>query len=113
MTHSRTAIGVCLILLGVLTSAAQPAGRQTFVGVISDEMCGASHAAMRMGPTDGECAIACHLEHDADFVLVSGERVYKLSDQSAPTAHAGKRVKVIGTLDAASNTIRVESIASE
>lgn len=86
---------------------------QTFVGVISDEMCGPSHASMRMGPTDGECALACHLEHDADFVLVSGARVYKLSDQGAPKAHAGKRVRVVGTLDAASNTIRVESIAAE
>ena len=87
-------------------------GSQTFVGTISDEMCGRSHAAMRMGPTDGECAVACHLEHDAAFVLVDGERVYKLSDQTAPKAHAGKRVKVVGTLDAATNTIHVESMTA-
>ena len=61
-------------------------------------------------PTDAECAQACVEEHDASYVLVDEKAVYKLSDQRAPKAFAGKKVKVVGTLDAASSTITVTSI---
>ncbi|HQZ37623.1 MAG TPA: hypothetical protein PLH72_01190 [Vicinamibacterales bacterium] len=107
-------------LLGALVAVAMlgaaPAGQasQTFTGIVSDEMCGLSHAAMRMGPTDAECTVACHEEHDAAYVLVVGEHIYALAlaDEAAPKALAGKTVKVVGTLDAGTNTIRVESMTS-
>ncbi|HTM31070.1 MAG TPA: DUF5818 domain-containing protein [Vicinamibacterales bacterium] len=83
---------------------------QTFIGVISDSVCALSHGSMRMGPTDAECAQACVEEHDATFVLVDEKAVYKLSDQRAPKPFAGKKVKVVGTLDAATKTITVTSI---
>lgn len=98
-------------LLAAATLGAQ--SPQTFTGTVSDDMCANSHAAMQMGPTDAECAIACHEEHDAAFVLVvDAKTVYKLSDQAAPRAFAGKVVKVVGRLDEKTGTISVESIAA-
>ena len=83
---------------------------QTFAGTISDSMCAMDHTSMRMGPTDGECTQACIEEHDATYVLVDGNNVYQLSDQRAPKPFAGKKVKVVGRLDAASRTITISSI---
>jgi hypothetical protein len=101
-------------LLGVLvlsvTLAQANVQERTFAGTISDSVCAMSHTAMRMGPTDAACTQACIEEHDATYVLVDGKNVYQLSDQSAPRAFAGKKVTVVGTLDAATNTIAVSSI---
>lgn len=95
-----------------LAGAAAPA--RTFTGTITDSMCErADHAAMRMGPTDAECAKACNEEHDARFVLFDGRNVFGLSDQQAAARLAGRKVKVAGTLDAKAKTIRVTSIAAE
>ena len=101
-----------LLWVIVLLVQSGGAGRtdQTFTGVISDSVCALSHGSMRMGPTDAECAQACVEEHDATYVLVDEKTVYKLSDQRAPKPFAGKKVKVVGTLDAASRTITVTSI---
>jgi hypothetical protein len=79
--------------------------------VISDDMCALDHSGMRMGPIDPECAHACVEEHDAAYVLADGAKVYRLSDQSRAKPFAGKKVAVVGTLDAATNTITVTSIA--
>jgi hypothetical protein len=91
-------------------SAAQ--AKQTFTGTITDNECaGIGHARMKMGPTDAECARACVDLHGVPFVLESGKQVYTLSDQQAPAKLAGQRVRVVGTLDAKTGTIQVESIA--
>src|SRR5687767_4539079 len=103
-------------VVGVLAAAAVSGAQgkpQTFTGVITDDVCAmAGHARMRMGPTDAECVKACILGHDAKYVLLAGEDVYELSDQQAPETFAAQRVRVVGTLDAKSKTIRVESIAA-
>jgi hypothetical protein len=86
-------------------------GKQTFVGIITDDMCEkADHSHMRMGPTDAECTIACISEHGAAYVLYDGKGVYRLSDQRIPQEFAGKKVTVTGSLDAKTSTIRVDSI---
>ena len=51
-------------------------------------------------------------EHDAAYVLVDGTRVYRLSDQSRAKPFAGKKVKVVGALDAATSTITITSISA-
>jgi hypothetical protein len=91
-------------------SAAQ--GKQTFTGVITDDMCAnkAGHAQMRMGPTDAECAKACVLAHGASYVLYDTKGVYILSDQKLAEKFAAEKVRVVGTLDAKTKTIKVESI---
>jgi hypothetical protein len=63
-----------------------------------------------MGPTDAECTLACVSAHGAAYVLYDGKETYNLSDQQTPEKFAGKKVTVIGTLDARTKTIRVESI---
>ena len=91
-------------------SAAQ--GPQTFTGTITDSMCErASHAQMRMGPTDADCVKACIAAHGAMYVLFDGKDAYTLSDQRAPEKFAAQRVAVTGTLDAKTKTIHVASIA--
>lgn len=86
-------------------------GKQTFAGIITDEMCGrADHSQMRMGPTDPDCVVACISEHGAAYVLYDGKETYRLSDQKRPEQFAGGKVRVTGTLDVKTKTIRVDSI---
>ena len=104
-----------LLALAILAAAAFSGAqaRQTFTGTVTDDMCAmGGHGRMRMGPTDADCVKACILSHDARYVLLAGEDVYELSDQQAPEKFAAQRVRIVGTLDAKSKTIRVESIAA-
>lgn len=102
-----------IVSLLVLTALSAGQGKQTFTGTITDSMCAdAGHAQMRMGPTDAECTTACVLAHGAAYVLYDGKAVYTLSDQKTPEEFAGQKVNVVGTLDARTKTIRVESITA-
>ena len=104
-----------LLILSLLTMAALAAapGKQQFTGTITDSMCAqADHSRMRMGPTDAECTIACVSAHDAMYVLYDGKDVYTLSDQRTPEKFAAQKVTVIGTLDARTRTIQVDSITA-
>jgi hypothetical protein len=103
---------VKFLIVGVLAGAALAApGKQTFTGVITDDMCaGTGHAAMRMGPTDAECTVACVQAHGASYVLLAGKTVYNLTDQQLPEKLTGAKVRVTGALDAKTKTIHVESI---
>jgi hypothetical protein len=99
-----------LLAVGAVSAAA---GKQTFTGVITDNMCAKTgHAQMRMGPTDAECTVACISVHGAMYVLYDGKDVYTLSDQRTPEKFAGQKVRVVGTLDAKTKTIQVDSIAA-
>jgi hypothetical protein len=89
-------------------------GKQTFTGTITDSMCPtADHSQMKMGPTDAECTKACVSIHGAMYVLYDGKNVYELSDQKTPEKFAAKKVKVTGTLDAKTKTIKVDSIIAQ
>jgi len=99
-----------LLMIAAL-GAAQ--GKRTFTGTITDSMCAtADHSRMRMGPTDGECTLACISAHGATYVLYDGKDVYALSDQQTPEKFAGNKVTVTGTLDAKTKTIQVDSITA-
>ena len=53
-------------------------------------MCaGTGHAAMRMGPTDAECTIACVQSHGASYVLLARKMIYNLSNQQLPEKSGG------------------------
>lgn len=105
-------LNLLLIILGVATLSAAPA-KQTFTGTITDDMCAKTgHSQMQMGPTDAACTIACIDAHGATYVLYDGKNVYTLSDQRTPEKFAGQKVKVIGTLDAKTKTIQVDSITA-
>jgi len=101
---------VAFLAVAVL-SAAQ--GKQTFTGTVTDSECEkADHARMRMGDTDAECARACISFHGATYVLYDGERVYGLSDQRTAEKFAAQRVSVVGTLNAKTKSIDVESMSA-
>lgn len=105
---------VVMALLGVAAvSADQKSQTQTFTGVITDEMCPTGdHSKMRMGNTAADCTRACVAAHGSRYVLYDGKRAYILSDQKAPAPLAAQKVGVTGTLDTATMTIRVESMAA-
>ena len=95
----------------VVATLSVGAGKQTFTGVITDEVCAqAGHARMRMGPTDAECTLACVDVHGSAYVLYDGKNVYQLSDQKTPQQFAARKVKVTGTLDVKTKTIQVDSM---
>ena len=101
-----------LSLLIIAALAAAP-GKRKFTGTITDSMCAqADHSRMRMGPTDAECTIACVGAHDAMYVLYDGKEVYTLSDQRTPEKFAARKVTVLGTLDARTRTLQVDSITA-
>jgi hypothetical protein len=102
-----------VVLLAAASLSAGQGGAQTFTGTITDDMCALSgHSRMRMGPTDAECTIACIKAHDAAYVLYDGKNVYILSDQKTPEQFAARQVRVTGTLDSRTKTIRVDSITA-
>ena len=104
---------VIALLALVSLSAAQAAKTQTFVGTITDNMCPmANPTQMQMGPTDAECVKACVAAHGASYVLYDGKKTYELSDQKTPETFAAQRVRVVGTLDAKTNKITVQSISA-
>ena len=86
------------------------AEKQTFTGIITDDMCSkADHKSMNMGP-DAKCVTECVKGMSGKYVLYDGKTAYILSDQNAPEKFAAQKVIVTGTLEAKTNTIQVEKI---
>jgi hypothetical protein len=83
---------------------------QTFIGTITDSMCGADHAMMHVSP-DAKCVRECaKAGNTAKYALFDGKNVYKLSDQVTPAEFAGQKVKVTGTLFTKTGIIQVEKV---
>lgn len=53
---------------------------------------------------------ACVHMYGAKYVLYDGKTTYLLSDQTTPETLAVRRVRVIGTVDARTQTIQVDSM---
>jgi hypothetical protein len=95
-------------LIFIFAALAAAAQADTFSGVITDTMCGIKHGMMKNQPDD-QCVKMC-AKGEADYALFDGKNVIKLSDQKMPAKFAAQKVKVTGTLDSKTNTIRVTSI---
>ena len=97
------------LLFGVALLAA--AGRaQTFTGLITDTMCGASHT-MNIKP-DEKCVREC-VKMDPTkwkYALLLEKNLLVLSDQQAPEKFAGRRVKVTGRFIEKSKILKVDRI---
>jgi len=104
-----------MALLAVGFSAA--AADMTYSGEIMDSSCAkmGSHEGMMKahpGMKDAkQCTLGC-VKAGAKFVLydVASKTTYELDDQQKPMQFAGDKVKVMGTLDKATNTIHVTDI---
>jgi Protein of unknown function (DUF5818) len=101
------------LVLGLTFGAALIAAPSQLTGVITDSECSdGDHSHMKMGPTNGECVIACVASHGASYILYDGKESWTLSDQKTPEKFAGKRVTVTGTLNPKNKTIQVDSIVA-
>mgnify|MGYP001115207497 CR=1 FL=1 len=100
-------------LFAVLLSAgllAVAADQQTFVGVVTDTMCGADHKHMGITP-DSKCVRDCvRLHKGVKYALYDGKNLYVLSDQKTPEAFAAQKVKITGKLFAKTRILRVDKI---
>ena len=102
-----------ILLLPLLVALASALKAQTFAGVISDSMCArGDHSKMRMGSNDAECTNACVQSHGADYVLFDGKTSYTLKGKQPLQKFAGQKVQVVGTLDAKTSTIQVDSVSA-
>jgi hypothetical protein len=93
------------------------AATMTMNGMISDSMCGASHAKMMemhkdAKMNDRDCALAC-VKGGGKFVFVSGGKVYNVANQNlaALTEHAGEAVSLTG--DVEGDTITVSKLSAK
>ena len=112
MRWDRKKLGLLLatLLLGIASTFAGSKDN-TFVGTVSDSLCGAEH----MMPGDAaSCTRAC-VGKGSKYALVSGTKVYTLdTEDKAALAQldklAGQTARVTGT--AKEDTIQVKSVAA-
>jgi uncharacterized protein DUF5818 len=91
-------MSVCFafLLAGGIALASPKSAPKTFVGNISDSMCGLKHM---MAGGDKACTLEC-VKGGSKFVLADPAtgKVYELTDQKKPAEFAGQKVKVTGSL---------------
>ncbi len=101
-----------ILVAAAIASTVAAADQQTFTGTITDSMCGKSHG-MVAGQPDEKCIAMCVKGSSSQYALFDGKTVLKLSDQKAPAKYAAQRVKVTGTINEKTQTIKVNSIEPE
>lgn len=102
-------VGLALLVCAGI-SLAMPAGKTgSWSGVVVDNMCGAKDADKNDG---GACTKKCVEGMGAKYALYDSadKKVYILDPQDKAAEHAGHKVNVKGTLDAATETITMTSI---
>lgn len=98
-----------------LTLSAFGAGKNVFLGEISDSQCAMnvhslsrSHEEMIKSSTLGTDAVSCAkacIRRGGEWVLRAGDDVYRLKNQAGIDLYAGDKVRVIGVLDPKTNSI--------
>ena len=117
-------LAIAWIMAMATVHAASAQEAKTFYGEISDSQCAMnihsltrSHQEMlkskSMGGTPTDCTLYCVTYHGGDFVLSSKKDVLRLDDQNAARTFAGKKVKVIGKMEADKKTIHIVKIEEE
>ena len=100
------------ILLCVAASAlmvAAPRAADTWKGTLSDAMCGVKHSAEKQGQNaqkHRDCIEKCAKDGE-QYVFVTGDKVYKISNQDLPAlkVHAGHEVNLTGEMKGDSITV--------
>ena len=97
---------VVLLAAGTISWCEQA---RTFQGRITDTMCGERHGMVK-GQPDDACVHACVKGTSSVYGLYDGKTVLRLSDQKTPARFVGQAVKVTGSLNEKTHTIKVASI---
>jgi hypothetical protein len=109
------------VIAAVLFASAADEKPTTFHGQIADTQCALnvhsltrSHAEMlkakATGGTEGSCATYCVRYLGGDFVLSAKGEVYRIDNQEKVRLFAGQKVKITGTLEPKTKTIRLLEI---
>ena len=124
MISGKSRVATMVLVLAVAACSIRGAEKeQVFKVEIGDSQCALnvhslsrSHQEMlqkkSIGTTSADCARYCVKNLGGVFVLQEKDKVYKLDDQELANKNAGLKVKVIGVLDPATNTIAVHSMES-
>ena len=113
MRKIATVLTIAAILTGAAAIAAlaeEPKKAETSItGYVTDSMCKGDGAK----PGHKECALKCAKEKGAKLGVWDADaaKFYELDDQKKATEFAGDIVTVTGTLDEATGTLKVTSIA--
>jgi hypothetical protein len=113
-----------LLLLLVIPAASSQVRAETFTGEIADSSCAynvhslsRSHKEMlkskEWGKTAADCTRRCVNKFGASYVLVHNNDVYRLEQQEMAEKFAGQKVKIHGTVEKATSTIKIEEIEAE
>lgn len=112
---------IALVLVVGVGCIAGADKEEVFKGEVGDSQCALnvhslsrSHEEMlekkSIGTTSADCARYCVKNLGGVFVLQVKDKVYKLDNQELANKDAGMKVKVVGVLDVATNTIAVHSM---
>lgn len=106
-----------LYVFGAVLALCSPmvfAAHQTLTGRVTDSMCKSDHAMMNKGATkmsEKECTLAC-VKAGQKYVLASGGKAYKITNQDFPdlSANAGSTVTATGDVSQDGTSITVTKI---
>jgi hypothetical protein len=105
-SRKLTTLFVLAVMLLSRPLFGQDKDKQSFVGTVTDTVCGTKH--MMKGMDDAQCARLC-VEHGADYGLIVGSKMYTLrGNKEAIGKLAGQEARVRGNVVA--DTITVDSI---
>lgn len=110
-----------LILLCLTSPFAFGGDEKVFTGEVGDTQCAMnvhsldkSHKEMlkvkSVGKTAADCTLYCIKNRGGRFVLQNKDKVYRLDKPELVEPYAGQKVRVLGVLDAQSETIEVHRV---
>jgi hypothetical protein len=89
MRRNYTALVIAYLALSAVAFARE----RTWTGVVSDSFCRTKHS--KASEEAAACVARC-VSNGAEYVLVSGGKVYHLVPQAAFESFAGQSVRVVG-----------------
>jgi Protein of unknown function (DUF5818) len=112
---------IALILLCLTSPSAFGGDEKVFTGEIGDTQCAMnvhsldkSHKEMlkvkSVGKTAADCTLFCIKNRGGRFVIQNKDKVYRLDKPELVEPYAGQKVRIIGTLDAQTETIEIRKI---
>src|SRR2546425_3009807 len=104
-SRTKVAAALTFALAGAVIAFSQ---QQSFTGVVTDSMCGATH--MAKDKTPAECTKMC-VKDGMKYALAADKKLYTLEGHEAALATlAGQKVTVTGTVNG--DTLTVTSVTA-